>query len=224
MRGYLLNPSPSRGNLLFRCRSSRKWMFVSSVQDSMSAMRIPILAGRDFSEADRAGKLPVALISSSIAKRFWPGENALGKRLTLTFRPGYVREVVGIVGDVKLDSLDQSRPKSTTLYVPLEQISMSSAGGGGSFPLTLVVRSAINPRRRWFTAVSNAVYSVDPDVPLPQHCHHGRPGGNFPCRLKGSTCCYWELLPGSHCCWRPSASTAFCRTAQNNVFRKSGFG
>ena len=65
---------------------------------------------------------------------------------------------------LKLDSLDQSRP-STTLYVPLEQISMSSAGGGGSFPLTLVVRSAIDPRSM-VSAVSNAVYSVDPDVPL----------------------------------------------------------
>ncbi len=130
----------------------------------VSAMHIPVVRGRDFSETDRTGQIPVVLISSSMAERFWPGENALGKRLTLSFDPGIVREVVGIVGDVKLDGLDQSRP-STVLYEPLEQLSVPSTGEWSAFPMTLVVRSATDPSGM-VSAVSNAVYGVDPGIPL----------------------------------------------------------
>src|ERR1700723_108187 len=107
----------------------------------MSALHIPILRGRDFSEQDIAGRPKVVLISESMARQFWPGEDALGKRLTLTFSSDMVREVVGIVGDVKIDGLDQTRP-SATLYFPLDQVSVPATGGWSSFPMTLVVRSA----------------------------------------------------------------------------------
>ncbi len=99
----------------------------------MSAMRIPIRRGRDIRDTDLAGRPAVVLISESMARQFWPGEDALGKRLTLTFFPDAVREVVGIVGDVKLDGLDQTRP-SAALYFPLDQVSVSSNGGWNSFP------------------------------------------------------------------------------------------
>jgi putative ABC transport system permease protein len=130
----------------------------------MSALHIPILRGRDVSNTDVAGRPAAVLISESMAKQFWPGEDALGKRLTLTFSPDAVREVVGIVGDVKLDSLDQTRP-SATLYFPLDQLSSSSPGGWGSFPMTLVVRSAASSTGM-VSAVSNAVHQVDPEIPL----------------------------------------------------------
>jgi len=68
-------------------------------------MHVPILKGRDFSGADVAGRPGAVLISDALARRFWPNEDPIGKHLTLTFFPGVVREVVGIVGDVKLDSL-----------------------------------------------------------------------------------------------------------------------
>ena len=55
------------------------------------AMRIPILRGRDFGDEDVAGRPATILISQSMAQRFWPGEDALGKRLTLTFSPDQVR-------------------------------------------------------------------------------------------------------------------------------------
>ena len=130
----------------------------------MSAMRIPVLRGRDFTESDVAGRPAVVLISASMAEQFWPGENPLGKRLTLTFFPDAVREVVGVVGDVKLDGLDQTRP-STALYFPLGQISTPSTGGWNSFPMTLVVRSATAPAGMT-SAVSNAVHEVDREMPL----------------------------------------------------------
>jgi putative ABC transport system permease protein len=128
----------------------------------MGAMRIPIVRGRDFNDSDVAGRPAAVLISESMARQFWPGEDPLGKRLTLTFSPDAVREVVGIVGDVKLDGLDQTRPNAT-LYSPLDQV--SSAGGWGSFPMTLVVRSTSSPTGM-ISAVSNAVREVDREIPL----------------------------------------------------------
>jgi putative ABC transport system permease protein len=130
----------------------------------MSSLHIPILRGRDFSDTDLAGRPAVILISESMARQLWPGEDALGKRLTLTFFPDAVREVIGIVGDVKLDGLDQTRP-SATLYFPLEQVSVPSTGGWRSFPMTLVVRSA-SRSTGLVSAVSNAVHEVDREMPL----------------------------------------------------------
>ena len=130
----------------------------------MQSMHIPIVRGRDFSNQDVVGRPASVLISQSMAQHFWPGEDAIGKRLTLTFSPDHVREVVGVVGDVKLDSLDQARP-STTLYVPLDQLSKSSAFVWGSFPMTLVVRSTTAPGSM-VSAVTNAMHEVDHDMPI----------------------------------------------------------
>lgn len=130
----------------------------------LRAMRIPLLRGRDFSDQDVNGRPESILISESMAKRFWPAEDPIGKRVRLTFSPDQFREVVGIVGDVKLDSLDQSRP-SPTLYVPLDQISASGPNGWNSFPLTLVVRSSTAPGSM-VSAVTNAIHQVDDAVPV----------------------------------------------------------
>jgi putative ABC transport system permease protein len=130
----------------------------------MSAMHIPILRGRDLRDSDVAGRPAVVVISESMARQFWPGEDPLGRRLTLTFFPDAVREVVGVVGDVKIDSLDQTRP-GAMLYFPLDQVSAPSRGGWGSFPMTLVVRSA-SGSKGMVSAVSNAVHEVDRDIPL----------------------------------------------------------
>jgi len=130
----------------------------------MHSLHIPILGGRDFSDGDVAGRPAAILISESMAREYWPGEDAIGKHLTMTFFPDAIREVVGIVGDVKLDSLDQSRP-SSVLYLPLQQMSVPANGGWGSFPMTLVVRSATSPASL-VSAVSNAVHQVDRDIPL----------------------------------------------------------
>jgi putative ABC transport system permease protein len=129
----------------------------------ISALQIPLLRGRDFDETDVAGRPPSTLISASLAKQFWPNENPIGKHITLTFF-GTVREVVGVVGDVKSDGLDQNRPPAM-LYVPLGQLSAPTAGGWRSFSMTLVVRSSAKPASL-VSAVSNAVHDVDRDIPV----------------------------------------------------------
>ncbi len=130
----------------------------------MQAMHIPLVRGRDFDDRDVAGRPASVLISQSMANRFWPGEDPIGKKLTLTFSAEHVREVVGVVGDIKLDSLDQARP-STALYVPLGQLSGSAQFGWNSFPMTLVVRSATSPANM-VSAVTNAVHDVDRNMPI----------------------------------------------------------
>ncbi len=129
----------------------------------LSSMRIPLLRGRDINDADAAARPAVVLISASMAKRLWPNEDAIGKRLTLSFFPGTVREVVGIVADAKLDSLDESRD-TATLYFPLDQVSAPS-GGWQSFGMSLAVRTASNPAGA-VSSVTNAVHQIDRDAPV----------------------------------------------------------
>src|SRR5579859_1407566 len=130
----------------------------------MSTMRIPILRGRDLNDTDVAGGPGAVLISQSMARQFWPDEDAIGKHLTLTFSPDVPREVVGIVGDVKLDGLDQTRP-AVALYSSLDQVSVPAMGGWRSFPMMLVVRTATSPAAV-VSAVADAVHQVDADIPL----------------------------------------------------------
>jgi putative ABC transport system permease protein len=115
-----------------------------------------LIAGRDFSDADTADSQPVAVISEAMARQFWPNENPVGKRLTLTFRPGVVREVVGVVSDVKIRGLDVAEPVST-LYTPFSQSQIGL--------ISLVVRTSMPPRTV-VTAVGAAVHDIDRDLPL----------------------------------------------------------
>jgi putative ABC transport system permease protein len=130
----------------------------------LKAMHIPLLRGRDFGDEDVNGRPASILISESMARRFWPGEDPIGKRLTLTFSPREIREVVGVVGDVKLDGLDQTRP-STALYVPLGQLTDPQDLAFRSFPMTLVVRTATSPGSM-VSAVTNAIHQVDGSMPI----------------------------------------------------------
>jgi ABC-type antimicrobial peptide transport system permease subunit len=82
----------------------------------------------------------------------------------MSFFPDRKREVVGIVGDIKLESLNETQP-SPTLYVPLSQLSAPAMGGWHSFPLSLVVRSQRAPDSL-VTEISNAVHEVSPQTPV----------------------------------------------------------
>jgi putative ABC transport system permease protein len=130
----------------------------------LRTMRVPLLSGRDLTDADVAGRNPAVIISESMAKRFWPNENPLGKHLTLTFYPGVAREIVGVVGDVKLDSLDETRPVAT-VYWPLDQIFAPPSEAWRSFPMSLAVRTGADPMSA-VTAVTSAVHEVDPETPV----------------------------------------------------------
>lgn len=130
----------------------------------LNALRVPVLRGRDFDNSDVSGRPSTILISASLAKQFWPGEDPIGKHITLTFFPGVVREIVGVVGDVKGDGLDQTRAPAM-LYLPLDQLAAAGNQQWRSFPMTLVVRSTSDPEAM-VSAVTNAVREVDSTIPV----------------------------------------------------------
>jgi putative ABC transport system permease protein len=126
----------------------------------IQTMRIPLLKGRLFTEADAEKSQPVVLINETMARRFWPNENPIGKRVKQgwpewTTEQSPWREVVGIVGDVKLDGVIEKTPLH--VYTPLSQIPMGS--------LFLTVRTQVEPQS--LTApVQDAVHAVDSQMLL----------------------------------------------------------
>ncbi|HKV38074.1 MAG TPA: ABC transporter permease [Blastocatellia bacterium] len=116
------------------------------------AMGIPLIKGRLFDEHDTKDSPHVALINQEMAKRFFPNENPIGKRINVTNGPETFREIVGIVGDVKQYGLDQATPVET--YEPYVQKPFSF--------MTVVVRTSIDPSGL-ADPVRRAVLSIDPD-------------------------------------------------------------
>ena len=87
-------------------------------------MRIPILRGRGFTDADRAGQPLVAIVSQSVAKRYWPNAEALGRQISPPWDSPWMT-VVGIVPDTRQDSLRDT--SSTSVYAPWAQSTLRYA-------------------------------------------------------------------------------------------------
>src|SRR5215469_3054622 len=115
-------------------------------------MRIPLLHGRDFDERDQESTPGVVIIDETMAQRYWPRGDALGKRLKLT--KDWL-EVVGIAKDVKNRSLREApRP---FLYLPLLQDYRSN--------MILVARTTNEPETM-FHAIQTEVAGLDPEIPM----------------------------------------------------------
>lgn len=124
----------------------------------IETMRIPVVRGRSITAQDKAGAPLVALVNESFAKKYWPGEDALGQRISLQDPvKGPWLEVVGIVGDVKQLSL--SSTKNDGVYIPEAQWPYADGA------MSLVVRAkgdaaALTP------SIERAIWSVDKDQPV----------------------------------------------------------
>jgi predicted permease len=133
----------------------------------ISAMRIPLKRGRDLTDADGPDSPAVVLISESMAKRFWPNQDPIGKRLTLSFSPDRIREVVGVVGDTKQNGLDFAET-TPSVYWPVKQVSTPGAAVGGtwrSYPMYLVARTSVAPATLT-SAMTAAVHDFNRDLPV----------------------------------------------------------
>jgi predicted permease len=128
-------------------------------------MRIPIRAGRDFTEHDRDGTTRVTIINEAMARSAWPGENAIGKRFALlrdsTDSPIWW-EVVGVVGDVReLGLRDAPRPG---MYLALTQTPPIILG---ALQQTMYVVARTRGEPMTYTrAIQSAVAKVDRSLPL----------------------------------------------------------
>ena len=95
--------------------------FRSIAPDFFKSLRIPVLRGRAFSEQDGPDQPQVVIISDALAKKYFPGQDPIGRRIRLGRRPpldGW-RTIVGVVADVRDWGLDQ--PVRTVYYVPIDQ-------------------------------------------------------------------------------------------------------
>ncbi len=120
----------------------------------LRTMAIPMIAGREFSPHDTAESPAVAMVNATFAKRFFRGQNVLGKHLVLGGKPGLV-EIVGVNGDVRNVGLaSEPRPE---VFVPFTQLPWPS--------LNLVIRTAGDPHSI-VNAIRYEVRKLDQDQPV----------------------------------------------------------
>jgi len=138
----------------------------------LRAASIPLLRGRDFTEADRADSPLVAVINRTLAEHYWPGQDPTGKRIHIGIPESQTPwiTVVGEVGDIKQTSADA--PTLNQTYTPASQFKASIAqfappdmlnGTYGS----IVLRSQLPPEQM-VSLLRSSVRSIDPQLPLTQ--------------------------------------------------------
>ncbi|HTS29153.1 MAG TPA: ABC transporter permease [Bryobacteraceae bacterium] len=133
-------------------------------RDFLKAMGTHRIAGREFTESDSEGAPPVALISETVARRYWPNSNPLGSHLTVetsvysgTRRgPGRPLEIVGVVKDVRNSDLWRPEP---AIYVPFAQ--------APAYAVFVAVKTAVPPMSV-APALREVVSAIDKEQPVRQ--------------------------------------------------------
>jgi putative ABC transport system permease protein len=128
--------------------------------DYFRTLRIPVRAGRALTSADRAGRRPVAVINETAARRFWPGESPIGRRVWFGSGTGFTSpdravEIVGVVGDVKYEAADQ--PTGPDFYTSYLQF---------AYPDTLVIVKTLGATDAAIASMRSAVAWVDASLPI----------------------------------------------------------
>jgi predicted permease len=142
------------------------------IGDYMPAMGIPLLHGRFFADADKAGAQLVLIVNHKLAQHYWPNQDPIGKRLrigTAEMKTPWLT-IVGEVADVKLSSPDE--PTKEEYYGPVDQAeeevgslaSPDDLNGNGGY---IVLRSALPPEQME-NALRATVASIDSQLPLTQ--------------------------------------------------------
>jgi predicted permease len=121
-----------------------------------AAMQIPLIRGRFFTDQDRLDHDLYLVISKKFADQYFPGENPIGKHVTVGFLDK-TYEVVGVVGDTLYDV---AQPVKATMYFPI----LSGVPGMTSYA-TLVVRTAGDPLS-FSVPIQQVVAALDPALPL----------------------------------------------------------
>ncbi len=121
-------------------------------------MGTALLRGRDFRWEDREGAAPVVIINETIASRYWPGQDPVGKHLTLLFpgtRERKLLEIIGLVRNSKYRLLTEATPP--TMFLPFLQTYRAD--------MALHVRTAADPKTM-AAAVRREAQSLDPNLPV----------------------------------------------------------
>ena len=123
-----------------------------------STMGIPVKAGRDVSESDTADTQYVAVVSESMARRYWPNESPIGRHFEFGLHD---REVIGVVGDVRVRGLE--RASEPQVYLAYKQV--PDAWLIGYFPQDLAIHASRSPEYL-IPEVRRIIAEADPQQPI----------------------------------------------------------
>ena len=132
-------------------------------------LRMPIVRGRGFTEADSEKSPLVAIVNQTMAKKFWPNEDAIGQRISTESATGPFLEIVGVVQDAKYRGPNETpRP---FFFIPLEQ-------KYGSFRVIQI--RTLGPPERLALAAQGILRDLSPNLPVfdVQSMEHSLEGGN----------------------------------------------
>lgn len=122
----------------------------------LETMRIPVLVGRPFTDADNAQAPKVIIVNEKFARAYWPNQNPIGKHVIVGRGPA-PSEVVGVAADVKNQGL--AVDTQAQIYIPFAQLTWGN--------MNLMVRT-INDPKSMASAVRAQISAVDPDQPITQ--------------------------------------------------------
>jgi putative ABC transport system permease protein len=121
----------------------------------MEALGVDLLEGRDFTDLDGDSRPRAAIVNESFARRFWPGESAIGKRFSFEGVSGPWIDVAGVIRDGKYLSLGED---------PTPFVYLNLRPENGSY-LTLIVRTASDPQQM-ISAIRGEFQKIDPNLPV----------------------------------------------------------
>ena len=131
-----------------------------------ATMRAALVRGREFTGRDTASSPWGAVINESMARRFWPGEDPIGKRFTIEVLSGeQPRQVIGVARDIPLARM-QPDPEPVLYTSYLQQAQLYRGQSGNMFGrMTFLIRNSGDPMRL-VPAVRQAIAGIDPDLPI----------------------------------------------------------
>jgi len=136
--------------------------------DAFTALGARIVKGRGITAADTLNAPPVVVVNEAFARRFYPGEDPLGKRLYPTYIPNADKlapsTIVGVVADIKNAGID--KPAGTELFIPREQYSRLNDPPAADNIQYVMLRSTSADPRDLLPAVHQAMATLDPNLPL----------------------------------------------------------
>jgi predicted permease len=128
-------------------------------------MEIPLLAGRTFEPADLERPTRSILVSQALAEQFWPGENAVGKRIhPQSVRAGQWFTIVGVVGSVRDQSLHEP-PTSVVYYPLLNRPALDQGEVQSPRSLSLAIRTSVSATSL-LVPIRSSIWALDPDLPI----------------------------------------------------------
>ena len=134
-------------------RNDQPYANLSAVSGGhFAAMGIPLIAGRTFDDRDNSPSAPVGIVSAVFAKRYWPGQNPIGKRLRFGDKEPWI-SIVGVAADTR--QLGLNEPPPPLLYVPYPVFAL---------PFTTVTVRSTLPQAAVASLLNAQLAAVDPDL------------------------------------------------------------